>query len=166
MRQLWAPWRMAYIKSRKPTACFLCATASERNDRAHYILYRSQRCYIMLNRYPYTNGHLLVSPYLHRAGPEELDGPTLLDLMQTANRGLRALKAAYHPDGFNLGMNLGLIAGAGIADHLHLHIVPRWSGDTSFLAALAETRVLPETLEATYTRLRAHLRPVKKKRRA
>jgi ATP adenylyltransferase len=153
---------MAYIEqasgrsSPPPTECFLCAYPAQASahDRANLVLHREARAYVLLNRYPYNSGHLLVAPYLHSgdlARLPEADASALFALVQ---RSVDALYAVYQPDGYNVGMNLGVAAGAGVPDHLHVHVVPRWNGDTNFMPALGETKVLPESLEQTYDRLR------------
>lgn len=152
---MWTPWRMAYIMGKKPAGCLLCSKWQRpaQDDRENYILYRGEHCYIMLNLYPYTNGHLMVAPYVHEACIERLDDETLHQLMAFTRAGTAALRKAMSPDGFNMGINEGKVAGAGVADHIHMHVVPRWEGDTNFLSVLAEVRLVPETLDATYERL-------------
>ncbi len=156
MNILWAPWRMEYVRGPASGGCFLCEAPAGEN-RTHLILYRSRRVYIILNTFPYNTGHLMVAPFRHIARLEELDDEERLDLMGTVTLGIRALEAAFHPEGFNVGLNLGRAAGAGLEHHLHLHIVPRWVGDTNFMPVLADAKVLPEHLEATYERLQAAL---------
>ena len=133
--------------------CVFCVKATAPDTNEH-ILYRGDSSYVTLNRYPYNNGHLMVIPYAHAASLELLDPPTLTELMLLTNRALAVLRQAYHPDGFNIGINLGQAAGAGIADHIHIHIVPRWNADTNFMPIVGDTRVIPETLDQTYARLR------------
>lgn len=133
--------------------CVFCVKATA-PDVSEHILCRGDSAYVTLNRYPYNNGHLMVIPYAHAATLELLDPPTLTELMLLTNRALAALRQAYHPDGFNIGINLGQAAGAGIAEHVHVHIVPRWNADTNFMPIVGETRVIPETLGQTYERLR------------
>jgi len=148
---LWAPWRMAYIKGeRAPVdSCIFCHKITA-DDAAEHIVYRSQFVYVTLNRYPYNNGHLMVVPYAHVASQEALSADALTDLMLTVNRALAALRAAYTPQAFNLGANLGAAAGAGIAEHYHFHVVPRWAGDSSFMTAVGDTRVIPAGLDETW----------------
>ena len=155
MKILWTPWRLKFILSGKPDECVLCQLPREpgENDKKNYILYRGEACYIMLNLYPYTNGHLMVAPYRHEAALPELDDRSLHEMMTLVRASVAALNAAYNPDGCNIGMNLGRVAGAGIADHLHMHVVPRWNGDTNFMSVLAETRMIPEPLNDTYDKL-------------
>jgi len=140
-------------KSHSAPGCVFCAKVSA-PDESEHVLCRGQFAFITLNRYPYNNGHLMVVPYVHVASLEDLDPPTLTELMLLVNRGLAALRTAYKPDGFNIGVNLGRAAGAGIAEHVHIHIVPRWNADTNFMPIVSETRVIPEMLDQTYGRLR------------
>ncbi|MBK9120817.1 MAG: HIT domain-containing protein [Phycisphaerales bacterium] len=148
-QNLWAPWRMEYIDSLGTTdeACFLCAAErSPEQDAANYVLWRGPSTIVLLNRFPYSSGHLLIAPREHRAAPEDLSDATLLELMQQARNLKQALAAALNAQGFNLGMNLGHCAGAGLPGHLHLHIVPRWAGDVNFMAVLADVKVIPQSL--------------------
>jgi ATP adenylyltransferase len=151
-RPLWAPWRIEYIVGPKDRACIFCAVAratGEHAGPAETPLERGAKCFTMLNAYPYAPGHVMVAPYRHVGELEDLDDDELLELMQLARRTVGALRTAMTPDGFNTGLNLGKVAGAGIAEHLHLHIVPRWQGDTNFMPLLADTPVIPQALEAT-----------------
>jgi ATP adenylyltransferase len=154
MDRLWSPWRMAYISGPKPQNCVFCQLPLENKDEANLILYRGALCYVMLNRYPYNNGHLMVIPYRHVDTPLALEPATLADIIELDNLCLAALGEAMHPEGYNIGMNLGAAAGAGIKDHVHLHVVPRWTGDTNFMPVIGETRVISESLEATYSKLK------------
>jgi ATP adenylyltransferase len=142
-RALWAPWRIEYITGPKGDRCVFCEP-----DPAH-LVERGERCFTILNAYPYAPGHAMVAPTRHVAGLDELDEPELLELMQLAQRVIAAQRGAMNPDGFNVGLNLGKVAGAGIADHLHLHVVPRWDGDTNFMPVLGDTHVIPQALEET-----------------
>jgi ATP adenylyltransferase len=157
MKRLWTPWRMAYLtgtdKPRSDSGCIFCAKIAA-PDESEHVLCRGQFAYVTLNRYPYNNGHLMIIPYAHVASLEDLDTPTLTELMLLTTRGLAVLRQAYRPDGFNIGVNLGQAAGAGIAEHVHIHIVPRWNADTNFMPIVGETRVIPETLDQTFARLR------------
>ncbi|MEA3346389.1 MAG: HIT domain-containing protein [Chloroflexota bacterium] len=153
MKQIWAPWRMAYIQRESKEGCVLCEKPASDDDAANYILYRGERAYIMLNLYPYNNGHLMVVPYEHVASLEGLGVETLTELMLLIKRSLAALREAMAPDGFNIGVNVGQAAGAGIQEHVHIHIVPRWEGDTNFMPVLGETRVIPQMLRETYDQL-------------
>lgn len=151
------PWRMAYIKGPHDEGCILCRLPAETDDRHNLLLHRGERCFVLLNLYPYNNGHVMVAPYAHVADLGGLDPETAGELMALTQRCVRALRRVYAPQGFNLGMNLGRTAGAGIADHLHMHIVPRWQGDMNFMPLLGGTRMIPETLEETYARVREAL---------
>ena len=152
-RRLWAPWRMEYIEGPKPDECIFCSKPALGDDRAAYIVARGERCFAMLNAYPYNNGHLMVSPYEHVPSIGELPDETLLELMTLARRSLEALRDAYSPEGFNLGINEGTVAGAGIEEHVHLHVVPRWGGDTNFMPVVGNARVLPEGLDDSWAAL-------------
>jgi ATP adenylyltransferase len=155
MDQLWAPWRMTYIADidKTGTGCVFCGKATREDDRRDLILHRGATCFVIMNLYPYNNGHLLVIPYAHVAEIGELDGATSGELWELLCRCQKALRTAIHPDGFNIGMNLGRVAGAGIDTHLHAHIVPRWNGDTNFMPVVGETKVISQALEATYDAL-------------
>lgn len=155
MKRLWAPWRMKYLVGEKEDGCIFCKKIAESRDRENYILYRGRRGFLILNLYPYNNGHIMAVPYAHLASLEHLDAATLTELMLLVNKGLAALRRAMSPQGFNVGVNLGEVAGAGIAEHVHVHIVPRWGGDTNFMPIIAETRVIPELLDQTYEQLQA-----------
>jgi len=153
MQQLWAPWRMSYITNAKEEGCIFCNREHEGNDRERLVLHRGKHTIVMLNKYPYNNGHLMVAPKRHVASLEDLKPEEANDLMAAIQRCCVLLKKTLSPQGFNIGANLGKVAGAGIEDHIHLHIVPRWQGDTNFMPILAETRVIPEHLAETYNRL-------------
>jgi len=154
MERLWSPWRLAYVTAAQtpPTACIFC-DAFERPD-ADLVLHRGKYCFVILNLYPYNNGHLMVAPNRHINTLTSLIREEQAEMMTLARWAEMALLEAYHPQGINVGLNLGKAAGAGIEDHLHMHLVPRWAGDTNFMTAVAETRVLPEALEQTAARLR------------
>jgi len=158
MDTLWAPWRMTYIKSDKDKGCIFCEKPKDRSDEASLILFRAPHSFVMMNAFPYINGHLLVAPYQHAASLEGLGDEIQLDLMKTTQRALGALRAAFKPEGFNVGANLGKVAGAGFEAHLHLHVVPRWGGDTNFMAVIPQVRVIPQSLEDTYRELLPHFR--------
>lgn len=154
MKILWTPWRLPFILSDKSEECLFCAKARENRDQENHILFRGRHSFIILNIYPYNNGHLMVVPYRHAPSLEDLDEATLGELMVLVQKSVVSLRQALSPEGFNIGLNLGQAAGAGIADHLHIHVVPRWSGDTNFMPVLAQTRLIPETLDGTYRRLK------------
>jgi len=153
MERLWAPWRIEYILSKKPEGCIFCLYPQQTDDRDSLILHRSSRTFVMLNRYPYTNGHLLVAPNRHISDLNDLAAEELLELMTTVRLCCKVLQEKASPQGFNIGMNLGKAAGAGVDDHLHMHIVPRWNGDTNFMSVIDDVRVMPENLLATYDAL-------------
>ncbi len=154
LRVLWAPWRLEYVRSpHKYKGCFLCDYPKMGRDEEYFILKRGNYCYIIMNAYPYNNGHLMIAPYRHVVYPFELSRDELLELNELVNLSIKALKKAFNPDGFNIGVNIGKAAGAG-AEHLHVHVVPRWSGDTNFMPVLAEVKVIPQHLKQTYLELR------------
>lgn len=159
MKQLWAPWRMAYIESGggPEEGCIFCVKPAADRDEENLIVYRGSRVFVMMNKFPYNNGHLMIAPYQHVPTIEELDAETLTELMTTAQRVLAAMRAAFNPHGFNMGINQGVVAGAGIADHVHFHIVPRWNGDTNFMPVLADTKVMPDFIQNTARQLREQL---------
>jgi ATP adenylyltransferase len=154
MQYLWSPWRMAYLRSENlsgsSAGCIFCDLPAEHRDAENLIVHRGQLAYVILNRYPYNNGHMLVVPYEHVATLEALDAPALAELMLLAKQSLADLRAMYNPQAFNLGVNIGGAAGAGIADHVHMHVVPRWAGDSNFMTTVSSTRVIPEDLNETY----------------
>jgi ATP adenylyltransferase len=145
---------MAYIEVSQPPGCLFCTKPAEADDAA-LILHRGEHAFMMLNAFPYNNGHLMIAPYRHTADMESLSPEESREMMELCALSLGALRRAYAPDGYNLGMNLGKVAGAGIAEHLHLHVVPRWSGDTNFMPVVADTKVLPDSLQNTFAKLRA-----------
>ncbi|MFC1945638.1 HIT domain-containing protein [Chloroflexota bacterium] len=157
MSRIWAPWRIEYIESEKPAGCILCEKPAEDNDEANYILYRGRLNFVILNAYPYNPGHLMVAPYRHLAGVAELTDEERNEHFEMVTRCTNLLQAAVAPQGYNIGMNLGRVAGAGIEDHIHSHIVPRWNGDTNFMPVLADVRVMPQALADTYRKLREHI---------
>jgi ATP adenylyltransferase len=155
MEYLWSPWRMTYIQNNKPDdACVFCLALQEPDCLENLIVWRGEHAFVILNRYPYTSGHLMVVPYAHRASLELLDSATRAEIMELATQAIQVLGEVYTPEGYNLGINIGKVAGAGVASHVHLHVVPRWGGDTNFMTSLGDTRVLPETLEDTYLHVR------------
>lgn len=158
MDYLWTPWRYRYIASaKKDDHCVFCEAIAANDDRQTLVLLRGEKNFIILNRYPYTSGHVMVVPYSHVADLSSADPDMLAEMMQLAQRMQLALQKTYRPEGFNIGMNLGRAAGAGIVGHLHLHVLPRWAGDANFMTVVGETRVEPEELSTTYDRLHSAL---------
>jgi ATP adenylyltransferase len=146
---------MTYIQNiKQEEGCVFCNAPAQADSPENLVVARGQRVYVILNRYPYTSGHLMVVPFSHQPSLSRLDTETRAEMMELAERATQVLEAIYHPEGFNLGMNIGAVAGAGIAEHVHMHIVPRWGGDTNFMSSLANTRVLPESLEDTWKRVK------------
>ena len=159
MDVLWAPWRMEYILSEnKEQGCIFCPGEDRSADEQRLILHVGNKTMVIMNKYPYNNGHLLVAPVRHVAALDQLSPEETLDLMTTVKRCIAVLRAVMRPEGFNVGLNLGRVAGAGVEDHLHFHIVPRWNGDTNYMTVLGEIRVIPEHLRQTYKKLRQGLR--------
>ena len=157
MKRLWAPWRMQYLEeSVAPPGCFFCAASTTDDLVAHLVVARDEHAVTMLNKFPYAHGHLLVAPLRHVALLEDLADTEYEGLMHAVRRAGRALRAAFTPEGMNVGMNLGQAAGAGIADHCHWHLLPRWNGDTNFMPVIADVRVMSEHLATTLERVRAH----------
>jgi ATP adenylyltransferase len=157
MESLWAPWRIRYILRDKDEGCFLCRKPQEADDAKNHILVRERTCFALLNAFPYHPGHLMAAPYKHTGDLDELAPEELADLMLLTRRCKQVLAKALKPDGFNIGLNLGRTAGAGVLDHVHIHIVPRWTGDTNFMPLLADVRVLPQALDETFQSLRQAL---------
>jgi len=153
MKQIWAPWRLEYIQGAKAEGCIFCAAAGGADDRRALVVARGRTCFVMMNLYPYNSGHMMVVPNRHRSRLAELDDEELGELLRYSDYCVRVLEHVMRPDGHNIGMNLGRAAGAGIEDHLHIHVVPRWIGDTNFMPVLGDVKVIPEHLEATYRRL-------------
>ena len=160
MENIWAPWRIEFILKGEDCGCFLCEKPAEDNDESNYILYRGKSNFIVLNAYPYNPGHLLVAPYRHIGKIEDLTVDESSEHFDLVKTGARLLTRVIQPAGFNIGMNLGKVAGAGIADHIHTHIVPRWQGDTNLMTVVSDTRVLPEALAMTYKKLKDGLSSV------
>jgi len=155
--RIWAPWRLAYVKDAAKSSadeCIFCTKAAEDDDEANLVVHRGERCFVILNLYPYTNGHLMVAPFEHVATLPDLDAGTVAEIMALAQRSMRLLEKTYEPHGYNIGFNQGRVAGAGVEHHIHMHVVPRWGGDTNFMPVLADVRVMPQTLEQTYEALR------------
>lgn len=158
MDYLWTPWRYRYIASAgKEQGCIFCDAAAAKDDQRTLIVHRGQKNFVILNRFPYTSGHSMVVPYAHVADLSAVDPSTLSEMMLLAQKTQIAIGDVYHPEGYNLGMNLGRAAGAGVAGHLHLHVLPRWSGDVNFMTTVSETRVEPEDLSTTYEKVRKAL---------
>jgi ATP adenylyltransferase len=157
MELIWAPWRIGFILKGQSSGCFLCQKPKENNDEDNYILYRGKANYILLNAFPYNPGHLLVASYRHIGYLEELTAVEASEHFDLVRLGVKLLTKISEPAGFNVGMNLGKIAGAGVADHIHSHIVPRWQGDTNFMPVIGETKVLPEALISTYQKMKNSL---------
>ncbi len=154
MKQIWAPWRMEYIQMKKGEGCILCEKPGQDSDEVNYILYRGGKNFIIMNSYPYNPGHLMIVPYRHLASLEELTAEELHEHFDIVSRSIKVLRQIFSPEGFNLGMNIGKVAGAGIEDHIHTHVVPRWQGDTSFMPVISDVRVVPEALAETYKKLK------------
>jgi ATP adenylyltransferase len=155
MDYLWTPWRYRYItEGGERKECVFCAAAASSNDSDALVVHRAERNFIIVNRFPYTSGHVMVVPYQHAPSLEDLPGETLAEMIVLARDCEHRIRALYRPDGLNMGINIGKSAGAGVADHLHLHILPRWTGDANFMTSVAETRILPEEIATTWQRLR------------
>ena len=154
MKQIWAPWRMEYIQGEKPTGCIFCEKPGQDNDTENYILYRGSKNFVILNSYPYNPGHLLVVPYRHIASLEELTEEERRQHFDLVSQSINILRHELSPEGFNLGINIGKAAGAGIEDHVHTHIVPRWHSDTNYMTVISDIRVVPEALTETYKKLK------------
>jgi ATP adenylyltransferase len=157
-QRIWAPWRLEYVKDASKDneqECIFCAFPGEgaEHDEAHLIVHRGEHCFVILNKFPYTNGHLMIAPFDHIASLPELDADTVAEMMALAQRAMRILEETYSPQGYNVGFNQGRVAGAGVEHHIHMHVVPRWGGDTNFMPVLGDTRVMPQTLEQSYEAL-------------
>lgn len=155
MEHLWTPWRSTYMQQKKDKSrCLFCEAAAKSADEETLIVYRGEHAFVILNRYPYTSGHVMVAPYAHVARLSQVDEKTAAEMMQLARRAESVLERAYRPDGLNLGMNLGEAAGAGVEQHIHMHLLPRWQGDANFMTTVAGTRVIPESLDDTYAKVK------------
>lgn len=154
MKHLWSPWRMEYIENIKEEICIFCDAQTKEDGAENLIAHRGTRAYVILNRYPYTSGHLMVVPFDHQPNLEELDAETRAEMIDLTSKCMTVLRNVYKPQAFNMGANIGEAAGAGVKEHVHIHIVPRWAGDTNFMSSLGGTRVLPEALEVTYQRIK------------
>lgn len=155
MENLWSPWRMKYITDSGNVSgeCVFCASPKMPDNHANLVVHRGENAFAILNRYPYTTGHLMVVPFLHVPSIEDLTSATRFEMVEMVNESIGILRAVYQPEGFNIGVNMGSAAGAGIAEHVHIHVVPRWAGDTNFMSTTGETRVLPENLNETWKRI-------------
>jgi ATP adenylyltransferase len=153
MKRIFAPWRMKYIESHGK-GCVFCNVQKETDGTGNLVLFRGERAFVIVNRFPYTSGHVMVVANAHQPSLEDLDEPARAEMMELVTKSIRVLREVYRPQGFNVGANIGEVAGAGVAGHVHIHIVPRWGGDANFMSTVAETRVLPESLEETYQRVR------------
>ena len=162
LEQLWAPWRLAYVApdkdAPKDDGCFICRGLAAADDRRNLIVRRTPRSVVLLNRYPYNNGHLLAAPRAHKGGLDELDAEEMLEVMEAVRRMVGVLDGLMHPDAYNVGLNLGAAAGAGLPGHLHWHVVPRWNGDTNFMPVCSDTRVIVQSLDALFDLLAGRLR--------
>lgn len=154
MERIFAPWRIRYVLAEKPKFCIFCEYPKQKNDKENLIVFRGLKNFVIMNRNPYNPGHVMVCPYRHVASTEDLDDDELLEAFKLVNLSMKVIKNVMNPDGFNVGINLGKVAGAGMAEHLHVHIVPRWVGDTSFMPILADVQMIPEALEETYEKLK------------
>ena len=155
--RIWAPWRLAYVSDASKDneeECIFCAKPREDDDEANLIVHRGERCFVILNLFPYTNGHLMIAPYEHLARLQDLTPETTAEIMSLAQRAMAGLERNYKPHGYNVGFNQGRVAGAGFEHHIHMHVVPRWGGDTNFMPVIADTKVMPETLEQSYAALK------------
>lgn len=154
MENMWSPWRMKYITdNEKPGDCIFCSYPKMKDGIENLIVHRGESAYVILNRYPYTSGHVMVVPFQHVASIEELTPTIRGEIMEMVNETIGVLRKVYQPEGFNIGINMGSAAGAGIAEHAHVHIVPRWAGDTNFMSITGETRVIPEDMQVTFDRI-------------
>jgi ATP adenylyltransferase len=155
MHHLWAPWRATYVSEKSnPNRCIFCEAAASSDDEANLVVYRKRRSFVILNRFPYTSGHLMIAPFAHVSRLSQTDEETASEIMQLTRLAERVLEEVYKPDGLNLGMNLGEAAGAGIQQHIHMHLLPRWRGDANFMTSVAHTRVASEALEVSYAKLK------------
>ncbi len=155
--RIWAPWRLAYVKDASKdseTECIFCTKPAEGDDEANLIVHRGEQCFVILNLFPYTNGHLMIAPYAHLATLPDLDAATAAEMIALAQRAIGVLDDKYSPQGYNAGLNQGRVAGAGYESHIHFHVVPRWAGDTNYMPVLADTRVMPQSLDESYRALK------------
>jgi ATP adenylyltransferase len=156
MKYLWSPWRMKYVLQHSPAAnCIFCSALQQEDGPENLVLHRGNLAFVMMNRYPYTGGHLMVIPFVHQPSFENLEAAINTESMQLIASSMQVIRRIYNPDGFNIGANIGSAAGAGVVEHVHFHIVPRWAGDTNFMTSVGDTRVMPEDLTDSYQRLLA-----------
>jgi ATP adenylyltransferase len=153
MRRIWAPWRIEYIRSDKSKECIFCQKLKENRDAENYVLFRGKKNFVILNLYPYNPGHMMVAPYRHLDDLDVLTDKELLEHFILVRKSVKALTEAYNPQGFNIGLNLGRVAGAGVEDHVHTHVIPRWNGDTNYVTVVSDLRVVPHAMDATYGEL-------------
>jgi ATP adenylyltransferase len=153
MKRLWAPWRIKFVQAKAAAGCVFCNVQKEKDDPGNLVIYRAKHNFIILNRFPYTTGHLLVVANGHLNSLEDLEAESRAEMMELATHAMSVLRRVYQPDAFNVGANIGAAAGAGVDGHVHIHVVPRWKGDANFMLTLAETKVMPESLTDTYNRL-------------
>jgi len=165
MRYLWAPWRMEYILEGKQKGCIFCKKPREKKDKENLILYQNEYALVMMNKFPYNNGHVMVVPKHHGPDLNQLGDKEFQELIYLLKATIQILKTILHPHGFNIGMNIGKIGGAGVEDHVHFHIVPRWTGDTNFMPILGKTKIVPEYLEKTYDQLHPAFADLKRRKR-
>jgi len=152
--RIWAPWRLRYVKdARDSTECIFCTKPAQGDDPATLIVHRGRHCYVILNLFPYTNGHLMVAPFEHLGRVQEIEPEVMAEMTGLAQRAMTVLERVYEPEGFNIGINQGRVAGAGVEGHIHLHVVPRWAGDNNYMPVVADTRVMPQSLEESYDAL-------------
>jgi len=156
LKWLWAPWRTAYISSGGPKECIFCTKGTSSNEKEDLVLFKGKKCFVLMNLYPYNPGHLMVAPYRHVGNLTELDVDERNELMELIVKSIAILQKVMNPDGFNVGINLGRVAGAGVEGHVHFHVVPRWSGDTNFMTVVGDVKVMPELLSSTYEKLVVH----------
>ncbi len=154
MKNIWAPWRKEFILSKKEENCFFCEAIKDNQDRKNLVLYRGKECFCILNKYPYNNGHLMIAPKMHKDDLSKLNDSEMLELLTLSRDVKNILAKKLKPEGFNLGINFGKVAGAGVEDHIHIHLVPRWKGDTNFMPVIAETKVISQSLEDLYLELK------------
>lgn len=160
MKLIFAPWRIEYIRSPKHDGCIFCDFPKENRDKERLILYRGEKAFVIMNNYPYNPGHVMIAPYRHVGNLEDLSDEELLEIMKLAQLMVKAIKKAMKPEGFNMGFNIGRVAGAGIEGHIHMHIVPRWNGDTNFMPVLANTKVIPQAIKDSYGELKKALKEI------